>query len=162
MLGGMISPSFRAFLSTSLPIFIFLPIYICTHCKEKQLSFVFYCVRGTNVNPNWINGITYIALKNAPPPPPPRPPHHPISVLAAFFSLLCSLIFQQLQGQSNGPFKLPASCICKKEIMSSSSVGKCSSTEVPSRVSTADVFPLKSRHGIRSVCLGMRCESTHE
>lgn len=160
MLGGMISPSFLC-LSLHFSTNLYFSARLHLHCKEKQLSLVFYCVRGTNVNPNWINGITYIALKNAP-PPPPRPPRHPIAVLAAFFSLLCSLIFQQLQGQSNGPFKLPASCICKKEIMSSSSVGKCSSTEVPSRVSTADVFPLKSRHSIRSVCLGMRCESTHE
>lgn len=49
------------------------------------------------------------------PPTPPTHPRSPVSVLVAFFPVLCSLIFQQLQEQSNGPFKLPASCICKKK-----------------------------------------------
>lgn len=83
------------------------------------------------------------------PPQPPTPPTHPrspVSVLVAFFPVLCSLIFQQLQEQSNGPFKLPASCICKKKKkkMSSSSVGKCSCVEALSHVRIADAFPLKS------------------
>lgn len=151
MLNCMISLFFVCvFLSQSVSL---LPLYFWTHCKEKHLSFVFDCVRARNVKPNWINGITDIALNNAPtnpshtPPPSALPSHHPISVLAAFFSLLCSLIFQQLQGQSNGPFKFPASCIWKKEIMSSSSAGKCSRTKVPSRASPADVFLLKSLLG---------------
>lgn len=41
---------------------------------------------------------------------------------------------------------LPA-VFAKKEIMSSSSAGKCSSTKVPSRASPADVFLLMSRLG---------------
>lgn len=72
------------------------------------------------------------------------PPLSLVSVLVAFFPILCSLIFQQLQEHSNGPFKLPASCICKKIMSSSSSIGKCSCVEVHSHVRIADAFPLKS------------------
>lgn len=51
------------------------------------------------------------------PLPPQLPPLSHLPILVAFFSILCSLIFQQLHKQSNGPFKLPASSICKKKIM---------------------------------------------
>lgn len=75
----------------------------------------------------------------------PPPPLSHLPVLVAFFSILCSLIFQQLHKQSNGPFKLPASCICKKKIMPPCwSVCECGSAELRSHPRTLDAFPLKS------------------